>query len=101
MTAFSQNIIKVIESIPKGKVASYGLIAMLAGNPRGSRIVGYMTHRLKQDLPYHRVVFKDGSLCEGTPFGHPEIQRQMLVDEGVQFLPDGRVDLSISLWEGQ
>lgn len=101
MTEFSKNIVDVISRIPRGKVASYGLIALLAGNPRGSRIVGYVIHSVKEDLPFHRVVFKDGRICEGSIFGHPEIQRQTLADEGVVFLEDGRVDMAVSLWDGQ
>jgi len=100
MNEFSKNAADNIRRIPSGKVATYGLIALLSGNPRASRIVGYLTHSLKEELPFHRVVFKDGRICEGSPFGHPEIQRQMLKAEGVFFLPDGRVDMEKSLWAG-
>jgi Predicted methylated DNA-protein cysteine methyltransferase len=98
MNEFSKRVAQNIKRIPEGKVATYGLIAMLSGNPRASRIVGYLTHSLKEDLPFHRVVFKDGHICEGSPFGHPEIQRDMLRQEGVAFLPNGCVDLEKSLW---
>lgn len=91
----------MVSRIPAGKVASYGLIAMLAGRPRASRIVGCLMHSLKRDLPFHRVVFQDGRLCQGDIFGHPDIQRQMLLEEGVSFLPDGRVDMRACLWDGR
>jgi len=100
MTEFAEKVSALIAAIPPGKVASYGLIALLAGRPRGGRLVGFLTHSLRADLPFHRVVFKDGRICEGSPFGHPEIQRQMLMDEGVVFLPNGQVDMACSLWDG-
>ena len=101
LTPFTQGVIKAIEAIPKGFVASYGFIAMLAGNSHSGRIVGYLTHSLRLNLPYHRVVFKDGSICPGSQFGHPDIQREMLLSEGVVFLPNGRVNMSKSAWDGK
>ncbi|MFR6278813.1 MAG: MGMT family protein, partial [Acutalibacter sp.] len=50
-------------------------------------------------LPCHRVLYRDGSLCCQKAFGGPEIQRQLLEAEGVPFLPDGRVDVKVCLWE--
>ena len=44
-------------------------------------------------VPCHRVVFRDGSICTGYAFGGPEVQRRLLEDECVEFLPDGRVDM--------
>ena len=49
-------------------------------------------------IPCHRVVFQDGSTCTGYAFGGPEVQRRMLEDEGVRFLPDGRVDMAACRW---
>ena len=100
MTEFAEHVAELIASIPKGYVASYGLIAIQAGRPRGARLVGFMMHSLKADLPFHRVVFQDGSICQGDPFGHPDVQRGMLIDEGVCFLVDGRVDMTKSAWDG-
>ena len=57
-----EKIYDVIRQIPKGKVASYGQIAALAGNRRWARVVGYALHAVpcNSDLPCHRVVTKDG-----------------------------------------
>jgi methylated-DNA-protein-cysteine methyltransferase-like protein len=41
------------------------------------------------------VVFRDGSVCTGYAFGGPEVQRRLLSEEGVSFLPDGRVDMEM------
>lgn len=53
------------------------------------------------NTPCHRVVFKDGSLCKGYVFGGPDVQREKLKAEGVQFLPDGRVDMKACGWFGE
>lgn len=97
---FTLRIYEVVRQIPQGRVASYGQVAMLAGNPRGARGVGFALHRNPEPgvIPCHRVVFKDGSLCPGFAFGGPEIQRQLLSEEGVPFLPDGRVDMARARW---
>lgn len=99
-SAFTLRIYEVVKQIPKGRVASYGQIAMLAGNPRGARGVGFALHHNPEPgvIPCHRVVFKDGSVCTGFAFGGPEVQRAMLAAEGVPFLPDGRVDMARARW---
>lgn len=100
MTEFTKRIYEVVKQIPSGRVSSYGQVAALAGNPRGARGVGFALHRNPQPgvIPCHRVVFKDGGVCTGYAFGGPEVQKQMLREEGVQFLPDGRVDMRNCAW---
>ena len=78
----------------------YGQLALLAGSPRASRIVGAAMFRAPAGLPCHRVLYRDGTLCCDEAFGGKEIQRQLLEAEGVAFLPDGRVDLKLCLWPG-
>ena len=97
MTTF-EKIYEVVKKIPKGKVMSYGQIALLAGNPRWSRVVGYALHVNPEPgiIPCHRVVMKDGSVSPGFAFGGPEIQRQLLESEGVVFTKDGKVDMKKS-----
>lgn len=98
--AFSEKIYEVTGQIPQGRVASYGQIATLAGNPRGARGVGFALHRNPQPgvIPCHRVVFKDGRLAPGFAFGGAEKQHALLVEEGVPFLPDGRVNMELARW---
>ena len=49
-------------------------------------------------IPCHRIVFADGRLADGFAFGGPDVQRHLLEEEGVSFLPDGRVDLKECRW---
>ena len=93
-------IYALVRKIPPGKVATYGQIARLAGNPRMSRIVGCAMHCAPQDVPCHRVVDRSGGLCDAfMPMGR-ETHRILLAREGVECLPDGRVDLARFQWSG-
>ena len=98
---FYQAVYAAVRRIPAGKVATYGQIALLAGSPRASRIVGGALHRNPDPgiIPCHRVVFQDGHLAPGFAFGGPGAQRALLEAEGVSFLPDGRVDMARHQWE--
>lgn len=102
MTAFTKRIYEVVKTIPSGKVASYGLVAMLAGNPRGARGVGFALHHNPSPgvIPCHRVVFRDGALPGAFAFGGPDVQKKLLCGEGVEFTPDGHVDMRRFLWDG-
>lgn len=90
-----EKIYEVVKSIPEGKVATYGLVAVLAGNPRWSRVVGYALHVNPEPgvIPCHRVVNREGRLAPSFAFGGENAQRQLLSAEGITFEPDGRVDL--------
>ena len=85
---------KVVKAIPRGKVASYGMVARLAGFPRCARHVGYALHQNPdpKNIPCHRVVFKDGSLSPAFAFGGENVQRGLLLAEGITFI-DGKVDM--------
>ena len=92
----------VVRQIPEGRVATYGQVARLVGEPRKARFVGFAMHSspgVAGGDPCHRVVFKDGSLCSEFSFGGRDEQRRMLEGEGVSFLADGRVDMGRCAWE--
>ena len=88
-------IYEQVKKIPKGKVATYGQIALMAGNPRWSRVVGYALHSNPEPgvIPCHRVVNKDGKLSKSFAFGGENVQRDMLISEGVIFIDENTVDL--------
>lgn len=98
-----EKIYEVVKMIPKGKVASYGQVAMLAGNPRWSRVVGYALH-VNPDpdgIPCYRVVTKQGELSQAFAFGGINRQRELLEADGVEFDDDGRVKMSEFAWRGE
>lgn len=99
MTVF-EKIYEVVCNIPKGKVATYGQVALLAGNPRWARVVGYALHVNPAFgvVPCHRVVNREGKTAESFAFGGSDIQRQMLENEGIVFEEDGHIDLKKYQW---
>lgn len=90
-----EKIYEVVKSIPEGKVATYGQAALLAGNPRWARVVGYALHVNPEPgiIPCHRVVNREGRVAPGFAFGGEGVQRQLLESEGIVFETDGRIDL--------
>ena len=90
-----EKIYTVVRSIPKGRVATYGMVAMLAGNPRWARVVGYALHVNPEPgiIPCHRVVNRNGEVAAGFAFGGGEVQRTLLENEGIVFGSNGRIDL--------
>ena len=93
-------IYEVVCAIPKGRVATYGQVATLAGNPRWARVVGYALHVNPKPgiIPCHRVVNRKGETSPAFAFGGEDRQRQLLEAEGVEFMEDGRVDLARFGW---
>ena len=92
MNTFEQ-IYAVVSRIPRGKVASYGQVAKLVGNPRLSRVVGYALHvnNDPEHIPCYRVVNRFGEVSSSFAFGGENVQREMLLADGVEFDSDGRV----------
>ncbi|MBI9104596.1 MAG: MGMT family protein [Spirochaetales bacterium] len=90
---FAKRVAKIIASIPAGRVATYGQIAVLAGNPRGARQVSRFLHSMsgKYDLPWQRVVNSRGTIS--LPDSAGDHQRALLAAEGVEFDLKGRIDL--------
>lgn len=94
-----EKIYDIVRKIPCGKVATYGQIARLMGNPRLSRVVGYAMHSSPAGLPCHRVVNRFGGLSDAfSPLGK-ETHRMLLELEGVEFTENGFVDIDRYLWQ--
>lgn len=99
MNGFDQRVYAVVRRIPRGRVASYGTIALLAGSPRAARVVGGALSRCPDaGVPCHRVVKADGSLAPDEVFGGAHGQRILLGMEGVSVQDDGRVDMAVYGW---
>jgi len=96
-TSFFDQVYGIVAKIPYGRVISYGQIARMLGNPRGARTVGWALSVCPEGLPWQRVVKADGAIADS---GFAELRRTMLYEEGVPFLPDGRVDMDACEWDG-
>jgi methylated-DNA-protein-cysteine methyltransferase related protein len=95
-------IYAVVRRIPRGRVATYGQIAELAGLPGHARQVGYALHALPDGttVPWHRVLNAAGALSPRAVPGAELTQRQLLEQEGVPFNLRGRVPLERVRWRG-
>lgn len=96
LTVFDK-IYEVVKRIPKGRVATYGQIALVAGNPRWARVVGYALHCNPdpQSIPCYRVVNREGRVSSAFAFGGENIQVQLLKNDGVGFVDETHVDMGI------
>jgi methylated-DNA-protein-cysteine methyltransferase-like protein len=96
-----QQIYAVVRRIPRGRVATYGQIADLAGLAGHARQVGYALHALPPEtaVPWHRVVNAQGGISRRAMPGEELAQRQLLLKEGVPLDGRGRVRLSQVRWK--
>lgn len=98
-----QRIYAVVRKIPRGKVATYGQVAALAGLPGHARQAGYALHSLPEDLaeeiPWQRVINAQGEISRRAEPAWEEIQRGLLEAEGVVFSVSGKVDLKRYRWK--
>ncbi len=98
MTLFTERVLLIIQSIPEGKVMTYGQIAALAGNPRGARQVVRVLHSMsrKHQLPWHRVINAKGEIASADKMFS---QKDRLSSEGILFTETGKIDLSLYRYE--
>ena len=95
---FRERVYALVSQIPKGRVMTYGQIAALCGNPLAAWEVGQIAHNGPVDLPWQRVVNKQGGLAIGWPNGGQAAHRVLLESEGVVVSEDYRVDVAKLLW---
>ncbi len=94
---FSERVCALVAQIPSGRVMTYGQIAALCGNARAARIVGGIAHYGDPDLPWQRVVNKQGGLAAGY-YGGKVGHKRDLEAEGVKVSDDFKVDVNGLLW---
>ncbi|HEX6807573.1 MAG TPA: MGMT family protein [Gemmatimonadaceae bacterium] len=95
-------IYAVVRRIPRGRVATYGQVAILAGLPRQPRLVGYAMHALPNGttVPWHRVINAQGRVSPRTGNGAGGVTQRILLEaEGVRFDAAGRVSLARQGWK--
>ncbi len=93
---FKDRVESIVAQIPIGRVMTYGQLAALCGNARSARIVGGIAHFGNPDLPWQRVVNKQGGLASGYPGGR-EGHKGHLEQEGVK-VEDQHVDVEKLIW---
>ncbi|HEX3021417.1 MAG TPA: MGMT family protein [Lachnospiraceae bacterium] len=98
MTPFTEKVIRIIQSIPAGKVMTYGQIAGFVDHPRCARQVVRILHSMSQkyNLPWYRVVNAKGQISLKDDSFHE--QKTFLENEGVKVDHNGEIDLSIYQW---
>lgn len=106
---FFEQVYKVVRHIPAGKVSSYGRIAAMLGQPHAARAVGYALSALRQpnqdgytsaNVPWQRVVNSQGRISIRHRKQTANRQAEMLRTEGVAVDENGRIDLTVHLWQG-
>lgn len=105
-----ERIWRLVAAVPRGRVATYGQIARMAGLVNGARTVGWALRALPdgqrvkgRPVPWHRVINAQGSISLRGRDGGGEASRQAAVlrREGIDLLPGGRIDLRRYRWSGQ
>lgn len=98
-----ERIYAVVRKIPRGRVATYGQVAQLAGLAGHARQVGYALHALEPTsrVPWQRVINAQGRVSPRAAPGFDAIQRRFLEREGISFGSDGRIDLTLHRWRPQ
>lgn len=98
----TKRIYEAVRKIPFGRVATYGQIAALAGEPKMARAVGNALHKNPdpEGIPCYRVVNASGELADAFVFGGPDVQKKRLEAEGIR-VKDHKVDLALYQWDGK
>jgi len=101
---FHRLVYQVVRRIPRGKVATYGQVAAILGQPRAARAVGQALRMLPRPsahiVPWQRVINAAGRISFRGDVLRPELQREILEREGIAFSRGGTVDLKRFLWAG-
>lgn len=98
---FKQKVLRIINRIPPGKVTTYGTIALLAGIPRGGRVVGGILHQQGDKTSWHRVVNCHGFISTRCPEHSRKLQKALLEQEGIEVTVDFMINLQKYGWWGK
>lgn len=100
-TEFTLEVIKTIQKIPKGKVATYGQIALLTGRPNAVRGVVWILHSCSKayKLPWHRVLNSKGKIAFDKRASNYRKQKRLLEKEGVIFSDSEQISLPKFQWK--
>ena len=102
MGDFFSKVYEVVKLIPPGRVTSYGAIAAYLGSPGAARMVGWAmnaSHHSAEFIPAHRVVNRNGLLTGKHHFDTPNVMKELLENEGLQFIGDQIIDFEKYFWD--
>ena len=100
--SFFADVYDVVRQIPKGRVTSYGAIAVYLGTKLSARMVGWAmnaAHVAKPKIPAHRVVNRNGQLTGRHHFGTPTLMEELLKKEKVLVKEDKIIDFKNVFWD--
>jgi methylated-DNA-protein-cysteine methyltransferase-like protein len=100
LQTFTEQVVEIIQSIPVGRISTYGDIAREAGKPRAARQVARILHSCseKEKLPWWRVVNRKGQIALKPGYGFEE-QESLLLEEDIEVDRSGKIDLERYLWD--
>jgi methylated-DNA-protein-cysteine methyltransferase-like protein len=95
---YRERVYKLVRRIPRGRVMTYGQIAVILGQGYTPRTVGFVMHGANEsNTPWHRVINSQGRCSTGGVVLPADKQQRMLESEGVKFT-EGKCDLEVFLW---
>ncbi len=100
--SFFDDVYKVVEKIPYGRVTSYGAIAEFLRLRGSARMVGWAmnaSHTSNKNIPAHRVVNRNGLLTGKHHFGGPKVMQQVLQSEGIKVKDNKVVKFDKLFWD--
>jgi methylated-DNA-protein-cysteine methyltransferase-like protein len=97
---FYGRVYAVVRRVPRGRVVTYGDVALMLGAPSAPRAVGYALRHLPADtdVPWWRVINHKGAITYKGRGASADLQRRLLEHEGVRFGADDRTDLRVYRW---
>ena len=99
-TNFYEAVYRLVRDIPRGRLMSYGQIAVVLGHPRAARAVGYALRACRgKDVPWQRVINAQGRISARGEVERPMLQRKILQKEGIKFDASETCDLKKYRWE--
>jgi methylated-DNA-protein-cysteine methyltransferase-like protein len=94
---FKDRVYDIVAQIPKGRVATYGQVATMAGAAWAAWEVGQIAHTGPSDLPWQRVINKQGGLARGYPGGYAG-HKEALESDGIEVGENYRIKIEELLW---
>lgn len=101
---FYKEVYKLVKRIPCGKVASYGQVAAILGKPKAARLVGWALAKCPEDVPWQRVINREGMISIENMNAPKELQTKLLQKDGVKVVRRENnwwVDLNIYGWKNK